>query len=157
MVLWAGRVDLLAEAGCSRMASFTCLRAQMRWLGWLRPLSTLSHPSESCPDLFTWWWKFSQQQERASSKAESTCQASVCIMFANVPPTNRSYMTKPSFKGWRNRCHLFMAGAVKYCGHVFSQSTKGSNPKSSESKSSKFPWVLKPGFENIPQRQTSEW
>lgn len=154
MVLWAGRMDRLAEAWCSRMASFTCLCAQMRWLGWLRPLST----SESCPGLFTWWWKIPQQQGRANSKTErSTHQACLCIIFANVPPTNTSYLTKFSFKGWRNRCHLLMAGTVKYCGHIFSNLPKEATLSHLRLSLVNFPGFLKPGFEDIPQRQMSKW
>lgn len=41
---------------------------------------------------------------------------------------------------------------MKYCKHFF-QSTKGSNPKLSETKFGKFPWALKPGSEDIPKEK----
>lgn len=39
----------------------------------------------------------------------------------------------------------------------FFQSTKGSDPKSSETKSGKFSLVLKPGSEDNPQKQMLKW
>lgn len=140
MILWVGWVILLAEAGWPRMTSFTWRGSQLRWLGWLRYLCMCFHLPESSSDLFTWWQKFFQHHEKANSSAEVLFKPLFvsCLLMSH-------WLIQVTYKGWRNRCHLLIGRAAKYFHHFF-QPTKGNNTKSSETKSGKFPWVLKPAI-----------
>ena len=105
----------LAKAGWSRGASFMCLESRLRWLRWWDLLSPCFHSPESNPKLFTWWQKFSQQHERASSNAKAFFKPLFvsCLLMSNWLT---SHTAKPNFKRWKNRCHLLTKAAETY-GH----------------------------------------
>ena len=56
---------------------------------------------------------------RGQAQCTGTYQASAGIICANDPLAKASSMTKLKFKGCRNKLHLLMGGATKYCGHFF--------------------------------------